>query len=219
MKFTPEIIAALETLKNAAENDFERHRINVLEKDLISPPKVEIIDEKHQKFNGVVYYRVKSGHYTANYFAIHRTIWNYYNGDPPKGYEIHHIDENPANNEISNLQLLTRSEHQRIHRHGKAIPNNVEEYYVCSNCGRGFKSKKLANLKYCSAKCKREAEKRNGKDYKESRHCIICGQEFFCRRDKPTKTCSNHCNVILGNRTRKRNRLEKLQQIKDIRNA
>ena len=63
MKFTPEVIAALKTLKSAAENDFERHRLDVLEKDLTAPPKVEIIDEKHQKFLGVTYHEEKSGTY------------------------------------------------------------------------------------------------------------------------------------------------------------
>jgi len=28
---------------------------------------------------------------------------------------VHHIDENPFNNEISNLQIVSRAEHKRIH--------------------------------------------------------------------------------------------------------
>lgn len=49
MEMTPEVITALTVLRNAAENDFERHRINVLERDLTSPPRVEVIDSAHQK--------------------------------------------------------------------------------------------------------------------------------------------------------------------------
>ena len=111
MQMNEQVLTALEVLRNFAENDFERHRIDVLEKDLTEPPKVEVIDDKHQKFNGNVYYKHKSGHYVTNK-GIHRDIWIYYHGDipePQSNYDIHHRDVNPSNNDISNLQLLTKS--------------------------------------------------------------------------------------------------------------
>jgi len=55
MKFTPEVVAALKVLRDNAETDFERHRIDVLERDLTAPPAPEVIDDKHQRFNGVTY--------------------------------------------------------------------------------------------------------------------------------------------------------------------
>lgn len=66
MKFTPEVITALQVLKDNAETDFERHRISVLENDLTNPPKVEVIDEKHQKFDGFIYHWVSSGHFVLS---------------------------------------------------------------------------------------------------------------------------------------------------------
>lgn len=33
--------------------------------------------------------------------------------NPPEGYEIHHIDGNPFNNNPSNIQFLTRKQHMR----------------------------------------------------------------------------------------------------------
>ena len=33
----------------------------------------------------------------------------------PEGYVVHHIDENKLNNTCLNLQLITRSKHQRLH--------------------------------------------------------------------------------------------------------
>lgn len=38
-----------------------------------------------------------------------------------KGYEVHHIDFNHDNNDISNLQVLTHSEHVSIHNNAKEI--------------------------------------------------------------------------------------------------
>ena len=45
----------------------------------------------------------------------HRLIWIKYNGEIPKRFIIHHIDGDKLNNDIHNLQLLTNSEHIKIH--------------------------------------------------------------------------------------------------------
>lgn len=56
-----------------------------------------------------------------NYFRdsfgckLHRTVWEDANGPIPDGYDIHHKDENPLNNDISNLECLTRLEHRQRH--------------------------------------------------------------------------------------------------------
>jgi hypothetical protein len=46
----------------------------------------------------------------------HRLIWENHNGKIPKGYIIHHKNENRLDNDISNLELVTRAEHSRIHK-------------------------------------------------------------------------------------------------------
>lgn len=45
----------------------------------------------------------------------HRIIWEGINGPVPEGYELHHINEDPRDNRIENLQLLTRNEHMKVH--------------------------------------------------------------------------------------------------------
>jgi len=44
-----------------------------------------------------------------------RMIWEYFFGKVPKGMIIHHKDYNKINNDIKNLELLTNSEHNRLH--------------------------------------------------------------------------------------------------------
>jgi len=46
---------------------------------------------------------------------ISRLMWTAWNGPIPKGYEIHHKDENILNDYIDNLQMLTKSEHSSLH--------------------------------------------------------------------------------------------------------
>jgi hypothetical protein len=46
----------------------------------------------------------------------HAKVFEDFYGIPvPKGYIIHHIDGDHFNNDINNLQLVTRAEHSRIH--------------------------------------------------------------------------------------------------------
>lgn len=47
---------------------------------------------------------------------IHRRVYEQYHGIKiPKNYHIHHIDGNPNNNDISNLQCVSIQEHFDIH--------------------------------------------------------------------------------------------------------
>ena len=47
---------------------------------------------------------------------IHRGCWEAYYGPIPKGYNIHHVDGNPLNNEIGNLACISHGEHTRLHK-------------------------------------------------------------------------------------------------------
>lgn len=46
----------------------------------------------------------------------YRYIWEYFYGKIPKGSVIHHIDRNVLNDDINNLECLTRAEHIQEHR-------------------------------------------------------------------------------------------------------
>ena len=173
MNFTPEVVAALAVLRNAAENDFERHRLDVLERDLTSPPVVEVIDETHQKFDGVIFLKSKSGHYLQT-VSIHRAVWSYNYGEPTSNeYDVHHIDKDKANNNISNLQLLTKSEHRKIH-----TAEQIEK--ICPVCGEKFyvipaRKKKI----YCSYKCAATLPRKPRQANKIEKICPVCQKAFL----------------------------------------
>ena len=74
--------------------------------------------EKYQWFDGKKFTRDdKAGYYLNStiHKRMHIYVWEFYNGKVPKGCEIHHIDFDKSNNDISNLQLLTISEHRKLH--------------------------------------------------------------------------------------------------------
>ena len=213
MKFTPEVIAAIQTLRDNADNDFELHRIDVLEQDLTSPPQVEIIDGKHQRFNGIVYRETTKQHYGMS-AQIHRDVWSYYYGEIPNGYHIHHIDENPVNNSISNLCCLSAEKHARLH--GK-LTKPVKKIYTCVTCGKSFEGYANSNThycpecyhpikhcvhcnktfranypqqKFCSTKC---SARYQFKGHREKRICPVCGKEFEVLKSRPSICCSISC--------------------------
>lgn len=43
-------------------------------------------------------------------WRLHRLIWTVVNGEIPEGMQINHLDENPENNSIFNLSLVTPQE-------------------------------------------------------------------------------------------------------------
>ena len=66
----------------------------------------------------------------------HRIIWEMFNGSIPDNMEIDHIDFNTDNNKLSNLQLLTRKQHNdRKHQENKGYSlykrNLIRPYKAC----------------------------------------------------------------------------------------
>ncbi len=177
---TPQDKAAVEELINKVNNNL---------------PKVEIVDDSHQKFNGVTYCRTKNqnGHY-FKLISMHRAVWTYFNGEIPVGYDIHHIDFDKENNDISNLIMLTKSQHQSLH--GKI--NGAKTYkerriFTCIVCGRKFEANDMGRNLYCSNECLETYKKRVL--YTDKRICKMCGKEFTAYKYSNHKFCSHKCST------------------------
>lgn len=46
---------------------------------------------------------------------VHVWVWEQANGPVPDGYQVHHKDEDKQNNDIANLELVTPTDHKRMH--------------------------------------------------------------------------------------------------------
>lgn len=70
----------------------------------------------------------KTGYYlnSTNRIRLHRYVWQYYNGSIPKGMVVHHKDEDKSNNDITNLELQTLSQHSRLHANDRVKKNYTE---------------------------------------------------------------------------------------------
>lgn len=80
---------------------------------LRSLKKLEFIE-----FDGKKYTKRNDGYYrctNGKRNLLHNDVWVFHNGEIPKGYDIHHIDKDLSNNDISNLELMHKSKHGKLH--------------------------------------------------------------------------------------------------------
>ena len=81
---------------------------------------------KFNKDNKTGYY-LSSKNYKGSRIRLHRYIWEKNNGEIPSGYDIHHIDHNKDNNDISNLMLVSSHKHKMIH--AKELTEEQRNWY------------------------------------------------------------------------------------------
>ena len=158
-------------------------------------PPIEDVSDKQKKFAGFKFYKNKGGNFCCT-MSIHRFIWQYFNGEIPEGYDVHHRDLNHNNNSLSNLQLLTKDEHKKIHMAIKKLPSKKMRA-TCANCGQKYEIVNAVNNKFCSEECAKLFEP-------ETRICVHCGKEFI-PSNKNNIYCSENCNK---NASRERNLVE-----------
>ena len=71
--------------------------------------------------------------------SIYKAVWRYFYGEIPPNYEIHHKDFDKYNDDISNLQMLTKEEYKKIHSEsGKKADGRQILKLVCKTCGKEY---------------------------------------------------------------------------------
>ena len=99
---------------------------------------------------------------------VHILEWEKYNGPKPLGYQIHHKDENKANWHIDNLQLVTQSDHLRIHA-GWVMEDGIWRAKPCKDCKRILPLDKFYQRKSLTP----------------NQRCIECSLVYFKKRETP----------------------------------
>ena len=161
--------------------------------------KVQYIEKtKYAYFNGYKFTKDdKTGYYLSSTingkrYRLHRYVWEYYNGEIPKGYHVHHKDHNKDNNELDNLELLTKQEHTQIHI--KEMTEETRKKYR-ENFNKNARPKAI---EWHKSKEGREWHKKQydislGNRTKQKFICEYCGKEYETLNNGINKFCSSKC--------------------------
>lgn len=148
------------------------------------------MDRKIVVFNGETYVRNPKSRYYFKHtthnadrqgtIQLHRAVWEYYNGKIPEGWQVHHVDGDIDNNEISNLRCMPAREHLSQH----AEKNSQNPEYV---------KRRLDSIKKAAESAKRWHSTQEGKEWhrkhaaesigkvrenRQKKTCGFCGSEF-----------------------------------------
>jgi len=157
---------------------------------------------------------------------VHVILWEEVNGSKPKGFDIHHKDFNKGNYDLDNLELLSQSDHQKLHAGWKKI-DGVFCLKPCNGCNKVLSLDKFyprkgltpsAKCRGCSKRIWKETARKEG--VKERRllvpnnkgeyQCHDC-MEWHTRdkhkfsNNKPMSYCKNCFNKRQTNLRRLRN--------------
>jgi hypothetical protein len=125
-------------------------------------------------FDGEAYTADPDGYYrktSGDRKWLHHAVWEFHHGPIPPGHDIHHADENKANNDVGNLMCLTPTEHGRIHMPLHPIP--VKHCLSCGQrlirrierSGRLEVPAALAKRMFCNARCHANARRGKAKNW------------------------------------------------------
>jgi hypothetical protein len=161
--------------------------------------KVQYIEKtKYAYFNGYKFTKDdKTGYYLSSNidgkrYRLHRYVWEYYNGEIPKGYHVHHKDHNKNNNEINNLELLTKKEHSK--RHALEMTDEIKEKYR-ENLNKNARPKAI---EWHKSKEGREWHKKHFENSlaiqeKKVFECEYCKKEYQTFDNGKNRFCSKKC--------------------------
>lgn len=125
---------------------------------------------------------------------LHRQIWREHHGEIPEGYHIHHLDDNPLNNDIENLECIPNGEHQKLHaqlwseeRLTKAREHMLSKVIPAA-------AKRI--IPESELQQRSENSKRMWADASPKQQiCEYCGKEFEAPPFGVAKYCSGNCKT------------------------
>lgn len=153
-------------------------------------------DKDVAQFDGLLFRRDKQTGYYLNaktHKRLHVYVWEYYNGEVPKGHHVHHKDFDKGNNEIDNLELLTEKEHLSLHGNAWSEERYQKQLQV-------LKEKAVPKAaEWHKSEEGAEWHKEHYENVKDKLHqkktfiCEECGKEFIAEDTGKNRFCSNNC--------------------------
>ena len=158
---------------------------------------------------------ISEGRNYLNSKRLTHIVWDENNPDDlrQKWMVIHHIDENPLNDDISNLQLMTKAEHMRLHRTGKINSKETREKISDGNKGKKLSEETLKKMsEFMKGNTYRLGQKATEETRKKLSE-IHKGRIFTEEHRKNLSLSSKHNKSFLG-KTHSEETKKKLSELK-----
>jgi hypothetical protein len=141
-------------------------------------------------------------------------IWvyeNYHGVIIPKGYEIHHIDRVRNNNNISNLELLSRGDHKKVH-YGFKRNDDGSWCKTCPHCGEEkrypddfYKRNNVSRKSWCKNCCIQRCMLSKDQKNKQARESYLKNKERnYAKLVEKDKRYKNSHREDINRRARER---------------
>lgn len=135
--------------------------------------------------NLVAYWRSQNGRF------LHRAIWEHERGPIPPGHHIHHVDGNPLNNAIENLECLASADHLSHHGH------DLDDGQIKARVERMHAIRHLTKEWHASPEGRAWHAEHGRRVYANKPHtqlkCEQCGAEYETKWPNASRFCSNAC--------------------------
>lgn len=171
-----------------------------------------MVEKETIEFDGKIWYRYPNSKRSSdrNYYQrcgkfLHHYIWEKYNGQRKKGFLIHHIDGDFANNSIENLEEITPKEHRSIkHKLEGEKLNKRQEW---ANQIRSLTTVWHKSQKGKEWHKKHALEQGFGNFEFGVSKCEVCGKEYI-KKTTRQRFCSNTCK----SQYRRNNKLDQIEK-------
>ena len=149
-----------------------------------------------QEFLGLRYY-LCGFYFQRDGRRLHRAVWEYHNGPIPKGWHVHHKDEDRSNNCISNLELLHGSAHASLHSTGKPSTLGDRARAAAAEWHGSDKGRDWHKAHWQKTIGPKMAER-------VKLSCVVCGKEYETRSVMRHKSryCHQNCRAVALRRRR-----------------
>lgn len=147
-------------------------------------------------FNGVRYLRQPGEDYYRNRRnggdRLHRDVWRFYHGDIPKGFDIHHKDGDPGNNDVDNLECLSKVGHGKRHGERLRTPEHLAFLAKIRPLGDAWHQSEAGRNHHREHGRKTLKAMWEAAPFREY-PCVACGKPFTSRAFQTPMYCSDVC--------------------------
>lgn len=156
--------------------------------------EVKVISPTIQEFQGERYY-LCDRYFQKDGRRLHVAVWEAGNGPTPKGWHVHHKDEDRSNNQPGNLEAMPGEEHLSLHM---SQPERV------ALSREHIKKAQVAASEWHGTEEGREWHSRHYQEniahLKEDLRDLVCGEcgnsyQISMIWQKNSKFCSNKCRA------------------------